>query len=793
MASLIIGFGVAALTSSGGAAAGLTGWAALGFGAAAVAAQIGAAYIDQTYIYPLFKGDQEVRGPRIDDRGIQTASEGSPLRTCYGAENRVAGTVIWLSKLLEYEIKRDMGGGKGGGSDPEAITYDYYYHVAVAICEGPISRIKKIWADAKVLYDVDVSVQQDPQIHKLRFHLGTTTQMPDVLIQAEEGEENTPAFRHTAYVVMEGLFLQNFGNRLPQFSFMVEVEEHSSVAGVIQQICERAGMAEEQIVTEMDKSVRGYTTSGPTTAITSLEPIMQAYRVLTQETGESIRFFPRGFETIINVDKKDLVAKEGGQTSESRPFTLSDPSGFTLPKEVNVRYTDPTSEYQSGLTRYARNDTNSIQTVQFDLPIVMTAKDARNFAAQWLWRSFSERMLMELALPPKYLKIQENDVLRFEWGTETYMVRVAQADFGLNGLINIKGLLVDQSDADEDVDCGPHRIIDDDDSLAIPSANMVFSVMDTPAVRDEDVDQVGLYYGVSAPFAQTYFNGASVYQSTDGINWLFLSRIKAEATYGVTTNTLGDGEANIWDYENSVEVQLFRGSLESQAESVVLNGANRMWVGKELIAFKDVELIGPMKYRLTNLLRGLRVTPMTYHGENERVVLLNPDNVFFQPLNAAQVGSERYYKVIQPGQELDDVAAFTALFDGATMKQLPPCQLGITRDLVTGDVTVTWHRRTRSLVKAFASVKPLNADSEQYQLEWWDVDSTTLLAKTKYRTVVVNGPPSTTLLGPPFSATYLYTDRIADGFLGSIMTRVIVRIYQMGPTGRGFPAEILLP
>ncbi len=45
--------------------------------------------------------------------------------------------------------------------------------------------------------------------------------MPDPLIAAVEGNGNAPAYRGTAYVVLENLDLTPFGNRIPQFSFEV--------------------------------------------------------------------------------------------------------------------------------------------------------------------------------------------------------------------------------------------------------------------------------------------------------------------------------------------------------------------------------------------------------------------------------------------------------------------------------------------------------------------------------------------------------------------------------------------
>ena len=90
--------------------------------------------------------------------------------------------------------------------------YSYFASFAVAITEGPIGGIGRIWADGKA-FDVPGAI--------LRVHKGGEDQLPDPHIEALEGAGNAPAYRGTAYVVFEELPLERFGNRLPQLSFEV--------------------------------------------------------------------------------------------------------------------------------------------------------------------------------------------------------------------------------------------------------------------------------------------------------------------------------------------------------------------------------------------------------------------------------------------------------------------------------------------------------------------------------------------------------------------------------------------
>ncbi|MEP5088960.1 MAG: glycoside hydrolase/phage tail family protein [Paracoccaceae bacterium] len=55
----------------------------------------------------------------------------------------------------------------------------------------------------------------------MRIYKGRSDQLPDPTMEAIEGAGNVPAYRGTAYVVMENLPLEQFGNRVPQFTFEV--------------------------------------------------------------------------------------------------------------------------------------------------------------------------------------------------------------------------------------------------------------------------------------------------------------------------------------------------------------------------------------------------------------------------------------------------------------------------------------------------------------------------------------------------------------------------------------------
>lgn len=191
----------------------LTG-AAIGRAAGAFAGR----YVDQALFGS--SGQQRVsEGPRLSDLNVTTSSEGTHIPRVYGAA-RVAGDVIWATNYEEEIITRTQstgqsGGGKGAStpsSSTKTIQYNYYANFAIALSEGVVNRLGKVWANGK-----ELNLSQ----YTYRFHKGTETQAPDSLIEAKEGSSNAPAYKGVCYIVFERMPLAEFGNRIPQLNFEI--------------------------------------------------------------------------------------------------------------------------------------------------------------------------------------------------------------------------------------------------------------------------------------------------------------------------------------------------------------------------------------------------------------------------------------------------------------------------------------------------------------------------------------------------------------------------------------------
>lgn len=197
------------LSAAGAAVGGSLGGSVLGLSMTAVGRFAGASLgrvIDQRV---MGSGSDVVEAGRVDRFMLTGAGEGDPVGQVFG-RMQMSGHVIWATEFGETVTV--TGGGKGGASKAKTNEYSYAVSLAIALCEGEISSVGRVWADGTEIARDDLN---------MRVYRGTRDQQRDPKIEAVEGAGQVPAYRGTAYVVLEDLALESFGNRIPQFTFEV--------------------------------------------------------------------------------------------------------------------------------------------------------------------------------------------------------------------------------------------------------------------------------------------------------------------------------------------------------------------------------------------------------------------------------------------------------------------------------------------------------------------------------------------------------------------------------------------
>jgi len=253
------------LSAAGAAIGGSFGGAVAGLSTAIIGRAVGATLgrvIDQRMMSQsvMGGGSEVVESGRLDRFRLTETGEGAPVSTVFG-RMRVGGQVIWASDFLETRSSRTEsagGGGKGSPKPPEVTTVSYSYSVslAIAVGAGEIADVARVWADGE---------EQERAGLNMRIYPGTSEQLPDPLIETIEGTGNVPAYRGTAYVVIEDFPLAAFGNRVPQFSFEVvrpaqaDMPDHdTALSQIVKAVALMPGTGEYALASKQVNYTKGF-------------------------------------------------------------------------------------------------------------------------------------------------------------------------------------------------------------------------------------------------------------------------------------------------------------------------------------------------------------------------------------------------------------------------------------------------------------------------------------------------------------------------------------------------------
>jgi len=320
MATLVLG----AAGAAAGSALLPAGVSVLGatLGGAAIGRAVGTlagTFIDQA-LFGATGQAQPGEGPRISDTQVTASTEGTPIPRVYGRA-RLGTQLIWATNL--EEVVENNGGGNdgffkgiGGSSSSSGKTYKYFANFAVALCEGPISHIGRVWADGD---EVDLT------LFTYRVYKGTETQTADSLIESKEGADNAPAYRGLAYIVFERMPLNQFGDRIPQLNVEVfkpvdDLEKDIQAVTVIPAASEFAYDPEETVIRDIGagfwEPTNNWTKREGTDWAVSLDNLQDVISNV-----DAVSLFVTWFGDDLRCGQCDIKPKVDTSDKDTKPYT----------------------------------------------------------------------------------------------------------------------------------------------------------------------------------------------------------------------------------------------------------------------------------------------------------------------------------------------------------------------------------------------------------------------------------------------------------------------------------------
>ena len=644
----------------------------------------------------------EQYGPRMNDLQISGSSYGSPIPRVWGTY-RLPGNIIWSSDLAEHTRTTSSGGGKGGGGGGSSYT-EYWYSAsfALAVCQGPIAAISKIWADNKLIYNLSDNASAATKEASIALSssitgfLGTNDQPPSSLLQSHLGVGRTPAYRNVAYVIFNDFNLENWGNRIPSFNFeVIQNGEYTgtgyasapiAVSAILRDLCADAGLGGDIDVTEVPGTVSGFAT-GTDNYLSALAKICKIAGVTWRQYGGTLVFFPwqRPAKTF-QVLSGELGYGEKNE-GETASLTWKRKKELDLPRRLYLKHIDPNKDFNTNAQVAVRQYGSANRTETVETGVAIPADQAARVADRLLYWDWVNRNSYTVKTGPKWMAIAPGDTGTVEQNGIVHALQARRvtigADFGVEIAANSYDESVFQSSRS-----GNQGETGDSGEIAVGGiTTAVFKNL--PALQDEH-DKFGLYVSATGGSGWRF---AHLLASRDGgATYGYLVTLR-EGGVGEALSALGAGPSTAWDEENSVDVRLNRLALQSRPESEVLAGFNAIVIGDEVVQYADAQLIAPGTYRLSKLLRGRKGTEHRTAGHTAGEAVMLPAAATFLPLQSRDIQYGILYKLVANGMDEANVLPVVFVCSGETKRPYSPVQPS--HQLTVEGNVYSWRRRSR--------------------------------------------------------------------------------------------------
>lgn len=726
-------------------------------------------------------------GGSLGDLNVQTASPGAFIPIVFNTW-RLAGAVVWAPDLHEYE------GGSGGKLKGMPSAPTRTMDAAFLICEGPVTRINKWWADSDLVYDYNGGTEkwaeyivEDAQT----FYLGTDDQDVDPLIEAERtaaGDE-APAYVLRALHVTEEFPWSRYGHD-PNMTYEV-IRNHSGGAYSLGQILhelftgkdpdgndvlgDRLRLPEAWVDFSalMDVPVEGFAVMSREELVASVAALLQAKSCDVVEVDGVLTGVKRVQSATFTLEEEWLGMSDAASPEVTVERNAA--NDLELPRSLEVFYLNKDNDFQRDVQHSIRPTVAGQGSETVEAPLVMTPTEARRLAFVLHAERYQYADPFDVHVGPRDLKIAPGDVGTITVRGRTRTVRAIGEEVDPLGVTTIKLVRYDSSIYTQTVEGSGSGSGSD----VIVPGQVYCEVRDLNALNDGDADYPTLYAVMSR--SGGIWPGGEVTVAPDDVNdwrnypqvypWTNISR---RAVMGVCDTVLPDGAYGVWDEVSTVDVTLVQGELVTRSESAVLRGLNLCVIGDEILQFKTATLLAPGQYRLSGLIRGRRGTEWAIpaHGADEPFWLADGAEEAFWPA-FSQVGRELDFTgrvigvdVTKPGGV---AAAVTETIEGKARKPYSPCMVAATRDAF-GAITLTWQRRARKNGVPSGWSVPLDESSELYEVD------------------ILDGPGGDvvrTISASVETATYGDMEQVAD--FGTVQDPCHVVVYQVSPViGRGF-------
>lgn len=637
----------------------------------------------------------------INSISVQQSAYGLAIALLFG-KNRVAGNLIYYSDLTPIpHTSTSSSGGKGGKSTTSNTTYTYTAALMIALGEGVISEVTKVWSNSTVTTLSALG---------LDFYTGADDQpVWPWLLSKYPGTDRAIPYRGTAYVA-SGKYDLGSGTSLPNLNFEgTGLNSQSSFKGdaIITDIIDTLITNTRFGVTEFPSSrlgdltrLRDYTVANGifaspsytsqdqlSTLLTDLCQIGNAQPVWSQGV---LKFVPYSLESaqgngatyIASTDVEydlttdDLVADEGED-----PITFNRSDTSDAYNHQPIEFSDRSNDYNTD-TDFAEDlaniDDQGRRTADVvTLHAICERSIAKIVAQNILNRELYVRNTWTFKLSWKYCGLEPMDLVSMtidELGLNRALFRILTIDDDDSYTLTITAEEVYGSTSG--VDLHPTQ----DSNRPTSNYNIDPGNVNTPVMWEPPGQLITTDQGIETWFGASggpNWGGCFVWIADDtDQNFKRIGEITSPCRQGIISALLAKGldpdQTNI----ANVDLTECRGSMigGTKADADAFNTLSN--IGGELISYQNAVLSSLYKYNLSYLRRGIYDTYNSDHPINSRFFKVDKDRFFKYPANASIIGKTYHVKFTSYNiygaaeQSLADVVDYTHVVDNVNVPQV---------------------------------------------------------------------------------------------------------------------------
>lgn len=526
-------------------------------------------------------------------------------------------------------------------------------------------------------------------------------------------------------------------------------------------------------VSSISSTVRGYRIQGGTLRA-SLENLQSVFPFDVRQQGYKLQCIPRGGASIVTIPHDQLGANSGSSPTEI--LRQSREMDSQLPASTHLKFWDANREYASGEEYADRPGTDSVNRVDREVPIVLTATEAARVADVLQQLPWLERTVFDLDLPPTYSALEPGDVVTVTTPGSIYSLRLTEINDASTLVRKCKAkpanaAIYSSPAVGGEGETPPQTIGLDGPSLFIP--------LDIPIVDEVSQTSVG-FVGAMTGYSEGWPGGLVVRSADGGQTFDDIQAFTAKSTVGVARNALS-AHAGYLISSATLTLAIISGEFESITQDQLLTGFNYAAYGVdgrwEIVRFRDATLNADGTYTLSGFVRGDKGTEWAtgLHQVGDYFVLLDdPDNAFIG-MSIQSIGLDRIYRGVTAGSSVDTASDVSFSYEGVNLEPLSVVNVSGGRD-GSQNFTGSFDRRSRLSSTWWTNgvQAPVGETSEAYEIE-------VMNGSTVVRTI----SSSTT--------SFSYTSAQQTTDFGSAQASITFRIYQLSETvGRGYVREVTL-